>query len=80
MPSLDDTLFGPLPKQYCELFYFMSVFSFIFLILLIISTIGLSLSKRQSGAFYMQTVAIAIVYGIAYLQTRLLHTMCMNSL
>ena len=80
MPSLDDTLFGPLPKQYCELFYYMSVFSFVFLMLLIIATIILSLSKRQSGAFYMQTVAIAIVYVIAYLQTRLLHTMCMNSL
>ena len=80
MPSLNDTLFGPLPKQYCELFYYLSVFSFVFLVLLIISTIGLSLSKRQSGAFYMQTVSIAIVYGIAYLQTRLLNTMCVNSL
>ncbi len=80
MPSLDDTLFGPLPKHYCHLFYFMSIASFVFLVILILSTIGLSLSKRQSGAFYMQTVAIAIVYGFAYLQTRLLHTMCMNSL
>jgi len=80
MPSLDDTLFGPLPKQYYGLFYYMSIANFIFLVLLIVSTIGFSLSKRQSGAFYMQSFAIAIVYGIAYLQTRLLHTMCLNSL
>ena len=80
MPSLNDMLFGPLPKQYCNLFYIMSIVSFVSIILLIISTIVLSLSKRQSGAFYMQTVAIAIIYGIGYLQTRLLHTMCLNSL
>ena len=80
MSSLDDTLFGPLPKQYCHLFYVLSIVSFVFLVLLIIATIALSLSKRQSGVFYMHSVAIAIVYGIAYLQARLLHTMCMNSL
>lgn len=80
MPSLEDQLFGPLPKQYCDLFYYLSVFSFIFLVLLIVSTIVLSLSKRQSGAFYMHSIAIAIVYGVGYLQTRLLHTMCINSL
>ena len=80
MSSLNDTLFGPLPKQYCELFYVLSIASFIFLVLLIILTIGLSLSKRQSASFYIFSVAIAIVYGIAYLQARLLHTMCMNSL
>ena len=80
MPSLNDMLFGPLPKQYCELFYYLSVASFVFLILLIIAVIGLSLSKRQSGAFYMQTLAIAITYIIYGIATRLLHTMCLNSL
>lgn len=80
MSSLDDTLFGPLPKQYCHLFYYMSIACFVFLILLIIATIGLSLSKRQSGVFYLYSVYIAIIYGIGYLQSRLLYTMCMNSL
>lgn len=80
MPSLNDQLFGPLPKQYCELFYYMSVASFAFLILVIVSTISLSLTKRQSSGFYVQSIMIAIIYAIGYVQTRLLYTMCVHSL
>lgn len=77
MPSLNDQLFGPLPKQYCELFYYMSVASFVFLILVILSTISL---KRQSSGFYVQSLMIAMIYAIGYVQSRLLYTMCVHSL
>ena len=81
MPSsLNDQLFGPLPKQYCELFYYMSISSFVFLTMVVISTIGMSLTKRQSSGFYVQSFMFAIIYAIGYLQTRLLYTMCVHSL
>ena len=80
MSSISDQLFGPLPKQYCEIFYYMSVASFVFLVLIVISTIGMSLTKRQSSGFYVQSFMFAAVYLIGYVQTRLLYTMCVHSL
>jgi hypothetical protein len=36
--------------------------------------------KRKDGAFYLQMVMTALLYGIMYFQNRLLHSMCVNSL
>ena len=80
MASLDDQLFGPLPKQYCELFYYLSVISFIFMLIVLVSTVGIGLTKRPPSWFYFQSAMMMGVYLFGYLQARLLHTMCVHSL
>lgn len=75
-----DTLFGPLSKQYCVYFYFLSIFGFILLAVFIISSIFVGLSKRKGVDYYMQVVGIALGYGIFYFQNRLLHSMCVGSM
>jgi hypothetical protein len=75
-----DTLFGPLSKQYCVYFYFLSIFGFILLAVFIISSIFVGLSKRKGLDYYMQVVGIALGYGIFYFQNRLLHSMCVGTM
>jgi hypothetical protein len=75
-----DTLFGPLSKQYCVYFYFLSIFGFILLAVFIISSIFVGLSKRKGLDYYMQVVGIALGYAIFYFQNRLLHSMCVGTM
>uniref|UniRef100_A0A6C0DN89 Uncharacterized protein n=1 Tax=viral metagenome TaxID=1070528 RepID=A0A6C0DN89_9ZZZZ len=75
-----DTLFGPLSKQYCVYFYFLSIFGFILLAVFLISSIVVGLSKRKGLDYYMQVVGIALGYAIFYFQNRLLHSMCVGTM
>lgn len=75
-----DTLFGPLSKQYCVYFYFLSIFGFILLAIFVVSSILVGLSKRRGIDYYMQVVGIALGYAIFYFQNRLLHSMCVGTM
>ena len=75
-----DTLFGPLSKQYCVYFYFLSIFGFILLAIFIVSSILVGLSKGKGLDYYMQVVGIALGYAIFYFQNRLLHSMCVGAM
>jgi len=75
-----DTLFGPLSKQYCVYFYFLSIFGFILLAVFVISSIMVGLSKRKGLDYYMQVVGISLGYAIFYFQNRLLHSMCVGTM
>jgi len=78
MASLVDNLFGPLPKDYCIWFYFLSILGFIWLFFFVISAVYLGIIKRKSGDYWMSTFAIALGYAIFYFQNRLLHSMCVG--
>lgn len=78
MATLTDNLFGPLPKDYCIWFYFLSILGFIWLVIFLISAIYLGMVKRRSGDYWMSTIAIALGYCIFYFQNRLLHSMCVG--
>lgn len=79
MDDINDALFGPLSRDYCLWFYILSLFGFIALVLYIIPAIYLGIVKRKGFDYYLSVIGIAVVYAIAYLQNRLLHTMCLNS-
>ena len=71
-----DTFFGPLGKEYCYYFYALSLFGLISLAILLISALMMMASKRRGGAFYLQVLSASILYGMLYLQNRLLFNMC----
>lgn len=80
MNDIMNILFGPLHKDYCAYFYYLSVFGFILILISLGTTISLMVMKKRSGLFYMNSVMVLLGYGIFYFQNRLLHTMCNNSL
>lgn len=75
-----DNLFGPLGKNYCFYFYILSVFGIIALLMVIIISLYIGITTKKGFAFYFQALTLALVYGMIYLQNRLLFNMCSQSL
>lgn len=80
MDDVMNSLFGPLHKDYCAWFYYLSVFGFVLFLLAFGIMISLAVIKKRNAAFYVNSVMILLGYGIFYFQNRLLHTMCSNSI
>lgn len=80
MASGIDTLFGPLSKNYCFYFYILSVIGLISLFLLVVTSLFIGVTKKKGFVFYGSMISVAIVYGMMYLQNRLLFNMCSHSL
>lgn len=72
------SLFGPLPKNYCLWFYYLSVLGFIMMFLLAGSGIYMALTQKK-GINIVSVVIGIIGYSIFYLQNRILYHMCINS-
>lgn len=75
-----DSLFGPLSKSYCFYFYLITIFFVISLVLLVITTLFIGITKKKGFMFFLQIIPVAVLYGMMYLQNRLLYNMCSNSL
>ncbi len=76
-----DAIVGPLDKQYCYYFYFLSVLFFFGAIISSIKLISAILSSNKimsnSNLQYFFVMAHSLIY---YLVNRILYNMCMKSL
>lgn len=80
MPNTIDDIFGPLSKEYCVYFYFLSMLGFIMLVFFLVSGIIFGLTKKKGIEFYFTLVAASLGYAIFYFQNRLLHSMCQRTI
>jgi hypothetical protein len=80
MGDLADKLFGVLPKEYCAIFYYLSVLGFVWLVVALALFISMAVSKRRDVSFFISALLALVGYGVFYLQNRLLHSMCAHSL
>jgi hypothetical protein len=80
MNSLSD-MFTPLDKDYCVLFYWLTVVNFVFLIIaalgFVVSLVMLFRNKvTLMSAMY--SFLMILVYGLMYFQSRLFYSMCVT--
>lgn len=80
MTDIMDKLFGPMHKDFCSYFYYLSVFGFALVVISFITMLRLALTRKRNASFYVNSLMVLLGYGIFYFQNRLLHTMCSNSL
>jgi hypothetical protein len=80
MDDTMNTLFGPLDRKYCDYFYILSILGFVLLVVLLISSLLVGITKRKGVDFYMQSISIAFGYAIFYFQNRLLYSMCAGTM
>ena len=76
----DLTLFGPLGRDYCAWFYFLSILAFVAFLFFVIPAVILGIQKRSGFQYYFSVIFVSSLYLITYFQNRLLHTMCLNSI
>ena len=77
MQNILDTLFSPLSKDYCSLFYYLTIGSFIVVILSIIMVLTRA-SKNKGKTLVFDLITVIPVYTVLYFKNRLLYTMCVN--
>lgn len=80
MNTFIDSTFGPLNKDYCNWFYILSILGFIFVCVLLLSTLLIGLRKKKGFEFYLTNIFVISVYVAFYFQNRLLYSMCYSSL
>lgn len=80
MSSVMETLYGPLSREYCIYFYYLSVIGFILFAFIIVSALFIGISTKRGFSFYYKMLMVALVYAVFYFQNRLLYSMCINSL
>lgn len=82
MAAFMDKYFGPLPREYCVYFYFLSIiFGFIFVFSVIsIASFMIMNFKKVNTMFVVNSLLVLFNTFLAYLANRLLHTMCVKSI
>lgn len=82
MSNFMNDYFGPLGKEYCRYFYYLSIIFFIIYVILLISIIVYIVKhyNKVNLNFIINSVMVLINTLLGYFVNRLLHTMCMNSL
>jgi hypothetical protein len=76
MNNFINSLFGSLSKDYCVYFYYLSILGFLFLLIVLITSIYIGITKNKGLNFYLKMLSICLGYGIFYFQNRLLYSMC----
>jgi hypothetical protein len=80
--SFMNTFFGPLPREYCIYFYFLSIIFGVMFVLLAISITFFVITnyKRVNKTFILNSFFTLLNTFIAYFVNRLLNTMCMKAI
>jgi len=73
-------LFGPLGKEYCIWFYFLSVLAFISLLLFLVPAVYKGITSKKDIWYYLGVLAVALMYFFSYLQSRILYSMCSGTM
>jgi hypothetical protein len=71
-----NSLFAPMNKKYCDLFYGISVFYFFLMISSLVSLIFLFKDIKRNKFLIVNSVVIIVMLGINYIYNRLLFNMC----
>jgi hypothetical protein len=81
MSEFMTTYFGPLSREYCAYFYFMSILFFVFFILSIIGVVSAVVmkGKKMDFMFILNSSMLILNTLLAYFVNRLLNTMCKGS-
>jgi hypothetical protein len=71
-----NNLFAPMDKKYCDLFYVISVFYFIIMVISIVSLIFLFRDIKRNKYVIINSILVTSMLGINYIINRLLFNMC----
>ena len=79
--SLENYLYGPLSKQYCIVFYLLSVIGLLtFVLVLVAAGINILDGTKKLSMTEILIIAYSLFFPfLFYIQNRLLHSMCVSS-
>lgn len=75
--SFTDLFFSPVSREYCNWFYFLTIMSFIFMVMAGFCTLSLVLKNKLEP---LQGFLVFVSPFLSYFTNRLLYSMCAGSL
>lgn len=79
MPNINEYLFGPLSKNWCLYFYFLSIIWYIVFLVSLFYLIRYFFGKNVKSEIAVGMFAYSLTVLIMYFEKRILHGMCINS-
>lgn len=80
MEAFFSTIFGPLEKSYyCNFFLVLMIFGFVFFIGSFV-ILFYNLYKNTSLTQFINSIFIVFFYGVFYLQSRILYSICLGTI
>jgi len=77
--DINDFLFGPLSKNWCLYFYFLSILWYIVFLVSLFGLIRYIFGKNVRRDVVVGLVVYSLTVLIMYFEKRILHGMCINS-
>jgi hypothetical protein len=77
--NLHDYLFGPLNKDWCAYFYFLSIIWYVTFVISVISIVFYLFTKKVDTKVLFGMLLYTITVFIMYFEKRILNGMCVNS-
>tara|TARA_Y100000992_G_scaffold284406_1_gene234514 strand:+ start:40 stop:279 length:240 start_codon:yes stop_codon:yes gene_type:complete len=78
MNEVMDYLFGPIGKEYCMYFYFLSVFAYILFIMALVSVMMMAMKGKVKNM--LNAFIVVFQPFLLYFVNRMFYSMCVNSL
>ena len=78
MNEVMDYLFGPIGKEYCMYFYFLSVFAYILFIMALVS--GMMMAMKGKVKNMLNAFIVVFQPFLLYFVNRIFYSICVNSL
>ena len=78
MNEIMDYLFGPIGREYCLYFYFLSVFAFVMFVITLLSIFMLAM-KGKTKFSMLEGTLVVFQPLLLYFVNRLFYSMCVNS-
>lgn len=79
MNEIMDYLFGPIGREYCLYFYFLSVFAFVMFVITLLSIVMLAM-KGKTKFSMLESVLVVFQPLLLYFVNRIFYSMCVNAL
>ena len=73
-----DYLFGPIGKEYCMYFYFLSVFAYILFIMALVSVMMMAMKGKVKNM--LNAFIVVFQPFLLYFVNRIFYSVCVNSL
>lgn len=78
MNEVMDYLFGPIGKEYCMYFYFLSVFAYILFIMALVSVMMMAMKGKVKNM--LNAFIVVFQPFLLYFVNRIFYSICVNSL
>lgn len=79
MNEIMDYLFGPIGREYCLYFYFLSVFAFVMFVITLLSIVMLAM-KGKTKFSMLEGFLVTFQPFLLYFVNRIFYSMCVNAL